>query len=142
MDHAHRWEVNEGLLQSYRSMFVSSQSFLLAFGAIVSERSSFLTMLIVVVGFYMIYGLWKPVVESRRLEVDFHKGQMDDSSIDPGCDLREYKDDEKKREHANKVFGFATNKRSTRIKLDHMIPCIFALLWLALLAFSLKPAQT
>lgn len=34
------WSINESLLQSYRSIFISSQSFLLAVGGIVVDKST------------------------------------------------------------------------------------------------------
>jgi len=67
-----RWNANESLLQSYRSIFISSVSFLLAVGAIVAEKSIAVLMAVAVVSVLMIWAIWFRVVRARHLIVDYY----------------------------------------------------------------------
>ncbi len=71
------WSANEGLLQSYRSTFVASQSFLVTVGAILvtDKATSWLLALIAGLALFMIWCIWHRVVVSRFLRVDYYKYQ-------------------------------------------------------------------
>ena len=76
-DDALYFRLNESaivLLQSHRRIFVSSQSFILAVGAIVArERMPVISVVVALLALYMIWGMWFPIVRSRHRIVDFYK---------------------------------------------------------------------
>jgi hypothetical protein len=59
-----KWSINECLLQSYRQIFVGFQSFLLAGGALVVEKSPYIFYPIAVLSIISIFYIWMPVVIS------------------------------------------------------------------------------
>ena len=67
------YQINEDLLQSYRQIFISTESFLLAVGAIILDKSMALLMIIAVVSIITIWYLWFRIVRSRHLIVDNYK---------------------------------------------------------------------
>lgn len=70
-----KWELNEQLLQSYRGVFISSQSFMLAVGAIVWGKDKDLNVfgITCAVGIGMIWLMWFGVVRARHKIVDYYK---------------------------------------------------------------------
>jgi len=67
------YQINEDLLQSYRQIFISTESFLLAVGAIILDKSLLLLMIIAAVSIITIWYLWFRIVRSRHLIVDYYK---------------------------------------------------------------------
>lgn len=129
-----KWAVNESLLQAYRSTFISSQSFLLAVGAILSGKSGVLLCLLGAVALLVVWFIWYPVVRARHLVVDYYKGLANlPAGVTVQCTESEYVHDTVLRAAANKAFGFSTNWRTTRKKLDLGMPLLFTLVWIALL---------
>lgn len=126
-----RWSINESLLQSYRSIFISSQSFLLAVGAIVSGKSDVVLYATAAISLVMIWAIWFPVVRSRHLIVDYYKfGMMDFCNEDDYVNKRATRDD------ANKHFKIETNWRKTRKKLDLYTPILVSLVWVVLVIYE------
>ena len=119
------------------SAFISSQSFILAVGAIVLDKSTFILFAIATMSLIMIWVVWFPVVVSRHKIVDFYKYRALKPAEIPDCTEGEYVHDPVKRNQANNVFGVSTNWRKTRIKLDLVIPIMFTLVWLLLLGYAL-----
>jgi len=132
-----RWNVNETLLQSYRSIFISSQSFILAVGAIVLDKSIFILFSIAIMSLVMIWVVWFPVVVSRHRIVDYYKYRALKPTDIPDCSESQYVHDPVKRKQANEVFGINTNWRLTRIKLDCVLPIMFTLVWSLLLGYAI-----
>jgi len=132
MGNLERWNVNETLLQSYRSIFISSQSFLLAVGVILLDKSDLILLFISILSLVMIWVVWFPVVVSRHKIVDFYKYQAKypDKIID--CREEVYVHDLNKRKQVNAVFELKTNWRETRKKLDLYLPIMFSLVWILL----------
>jgi hypothetical protein len=128
------WSTNEMLLQSYRSIFVSTQSILLAVGALTLDRRV-LFAATALVGLVMIWLIWFPVVRARHLVVDFYKHDID--SRVPDCTEHEYIDNASKRAAANAAVGLAKNWRETRIKMDALLPAMFSVVWLVELGVSI-----
>lgn len=137
MNHLERWTVNESLLQSYRSIFISSQSFLLTAGAVFSgKQPEYLTYATVTLGLIMIWLIWFPVVRARLKIVDYHKyaSALRPRALREICSEHEYVQNASKRKHANQILGIANNWRATRIKMDVMLPILFTALWILLAA--------
>ena len=129
-----RWAINESLLQSYRATFISTQSFLLAVGAVLSGKSAVLVYLAALIGVIVIWAVWFPVVRARHRIVDYYKysSGLTPEQASTLCTEREYVHDVALRARANETFGLRTNWRSTRVKLDAWLPVLFSAMWLAL----------
>jgi hypothetical protein len=139
-----KWSVNESLLQSYRQIFISSQSFILALGVIALDRpisDSWLIVVLAVLSFIMIWYIWFRVVQSRHMVVDYYKyllkkNQEDQKAIMLECSEEDYLRNEKKRKWANESLGIPKEWRLTRIKVDLMLPIIFSVIWILLLVIN------
>ncbi len=132
-----KWGVNESLLQSYRSIFISSQTFLIAVGAILLEddKPEWLLQFIAFLGLLIIWGFWFMVVFYRARIVDYYKFQLNNElkSHFEKCSEDDYaRNIDGKRKAINKKIG-KTNLRTTRKKMDYLLPIIFSLIWVALL---------
>jgi hypothetical protein len=135
MNHLDRWTVNESLLQSYRSIFISSQSFLLTAGAVFSgKQPEYLTYATTTLGLLMIWFIWFPVVRARLKIVDYHKyaSGLRPRALREICSEQEYVLNAVKRKDANQRLGITNNWRATRIKMDVMLPLLFTVLWIIL----------
>jgi len=134
MDDTTRYSVNESLLQSYRSIFISSQSFLLAVGAIAVDKSTIILFATAIISLVMILWIWLPVVVSRHRIVDYYKfgADLPHDKRAALCTEKEYVHNRALRKEANATFRLRTNWRPTRLKLDVAIPGLFFLLWIAL----------
>jgi hypothetical protein len=108
-----RWGINESLLQSYRSIFISSQSFLLAVGAIISDKNAVALFIIVAISLGMIWFIWLPVVTCRQKIVDYYKcgGSLTEAARSQLCSEHEYVHNRALRISANKLFNITTNWR-------------------------------
>ena len=136
MNEFEKYQANEDLLQSYRSIFISSESFLLAVGAIFLEKSFLLLLITSVVGLIMIWFLWFPIVHARHLIVDYYKFQAMGSFPENGsvCTLHDYVHNRTLRKKANKTLGIKSNWRETRVKVDLYLPILFSIVWVGLIA--------
>ena len=135
-----KYQTNEDLLQSYRSIFISSESFLLAVGAIFLEKNLIMLLITVVIGLVMIWFLWFPIVRARHLIVDYYKYQakltLSSKNI---CSVDEYVDKKNRelRKQTNKMLGINTNWRKTRKKIDLYLPILFSIVWVSLAVVEL-----
>jgi hypothetical protein len=137
------WAVNESLLQSYRSISVSSESFLLAVGAIAAGKSVLVLLGTAALALILIWLIWFPVVRARHRVVDYHKHviQLDEQARSKLCTEHEYVHDSKLRKRANDLFGIKSNWRATRVKLDLLVPLLFTCMWFILLIYGLNLAN-
>ena len=134
MDTLDKWAVNESLLQAYRGTFISSQSFLLAVGAIVSGKSPSLLYFTGAVGLLVIWYIWFPVVRARHRIVDYYKysAALNATDLLTLCSEDDYVKLSDRRAEANALFKLETNWRITRRKMDIGMPVLFSVVWLAL----------
>lgn len=137
IDEQTQWSVNETLLQSYRSIFISSQSFMLAVGAIMWDKNHPVLLIIAVISIVMIWRVWYPVVSSRHKIVDYykHRARLSATKCKQLCTEDEYVHNKTLRDNANKLFELDKNMRETRVKVDIIIPAIFSTIWI-ILVFS------
>lgn len=137
MDYKTEWSVNESLLQSYRSIFISSQAFILAVGVLLIDNKP-IFLIVAIISLFMIWYIWFRVVRSRHLIVDYHKyaSKLDKPKQE---ELRkrytedEYVKNKDKRSKANILLGIDTNWRPTRIKIDLLLPVLYTSIWLTLI---------
>jgi hypothetical protein len=132
------WTLNETLLQSYRSIFVSSESFLLAVGAIVAGESFEVVVAVAALALLLTWAIWFPVVTSRHRIVDYYKctRDWDDEQRAAICEVELYVRCRKLRREANDLFKIRSNWRETRIKLDFITPVLFSAIWVILVAHA------
>jgi hypothetical protein len=137
MTDGEKWSLNESLLQSYRSIFISSESFLLAVGAIVAEKNVIALMATALVSFFIIWRIWFPVVTARHRIVDYYKGRAFHGAPPNLCEVEEYVHDKARRQAANKILDIETNWRPTRKKIDLWTPLLFSAVWMVLIGYGL-----
>ena len=142
-----RWELNESLLQSYRSIFIASQSILVAAGvmAVASIQAKWITLLISGIAiFQLILGF--SVVKARGMIVDFHKFNLAKRFDKNGEILSEKECSEVLDEHTyvheskiRKKISKTINKklwRETRVKIDIIIPLSFLVIWICFIVYK------
>lgn len=139
MNDQDKWSINESSLQSYRSIFISSESFMIAVGAILLDKNFTVLVAIAVVSVLMIWGIWVPVVRSRHLIVDYYKYRsMKAEPVVGLCEERDYVHDRQLRNKANQLLGIKANWRPTRWKIDLLTPILLTVMWI-LIVVSAKP---
>lgn len=139
------WPTYEANLQSYRNIFMSSQSILLAVGAIMLKESYIITLLIAAIAIFQICYVWMPVIYYRALLVDFHKYSLgenfnckgdiiaanDDSCLTEEMYCKDYKIRKQVNKNMSKKIGKPLkNIRHTRRKIDITLPISMFLIWM------------
>lgn len=151
-----KWSTYEANLQSYRNIFLSSQSIMLAVGAIIVGESYVVTLLLAIISIFQICYVWIPVIYYRSLLVDFHKYNLEEQfncngdilSSDKDIHLTEriYCKQPKIRKKVNKKISETIgvpfkNIRDTRRKIDITIPISISLIWLIYVLKSLVDSK-
>jgi hypothetical protein len=147
------YPINESLLQSYRRIFISTESFLLGVAVFASDKKLLVFIPIVAAGLIIIFlgwldclGVagrlrikWCGVIIARARIVDYYKYEMNkESNVRPNIDLDRYVHDRKYRNatnHENKKLRKKGNWRDSRKIVDRCIPVIFSLVWILLFLF-------
>ena len=135
-----KWSVNESLLQSYRSIFISSQSFLIAVGAIFFDKSTSLLFILAGISILMIWYIWFPTVVVRHRIADYYKHIIDlpENKIVKLCTDSIYATNKIEREKANKIFNLQKGEwRLTRIKIDLILPVLFTIIWVCIVVVAI-----
>jgi hypothetical protein len=137
-NHLEKWQNNESLLQSYRQIFIGSQSFMLAVGAILFNATDpLLLVIIAILSLAIIWYIWFLVVIARHKAVDYHKYLTLRECVPDGvCSEEDYINDPKLRLNTNKLLGISTNWRPTRKKIDLYLPIIYSVAWVGLVCFK------
>ena len=135
MNNIAKWNVNESLLQSYRSIFISSQAFMIAVGALLIGQPDYIFNTITTISLIMIWYIWLPVVRSRHLIVDYYKflSSIEEPVKDNICSEQEYVKNSILRSDANNKFGIKSNWRPTRLKIDLLLPVLYSAIWIFLI---------
>ncbi|MBN2351127.1 MAG: hypothetical protein JXD23_01055 [Spirochaetales bacterium] len=138
MDFIDKWNTNETLLQSYRSIFISFESFLLAVGAIAARKNHFIICTLAIVGIISIWPIWFRVVQIRHRIVDYYKyaAHLPKSKLSKLCTEHEYLSNINQRNFANSILGLKSNWRVTRIKMDLVLPLLFTIVWIILVLYQ------
>jgi len=125
-----QYSINESLLQSYRRIFISSASFLLAVGIFASNQENLLLFYIIIgMNLLLILWGWVPIVKVRAKIVDYYKYyiyQDTEYNLEGFLETREVR---------NKAYQSVEEKgpwRLTRIKIDIVLPSMFVVVWLVL----------
>jgi hypothetical protein len=131
-----KWSVNESLLQSYRSIFISSQSFLLAVGAVLVEQYPYLNIVIAGLSLLMIWWIWIPVVKARRRIVDYYKYALKLNDEQSVLFLQRFIANQFLQEAIGEKKPI-TDLRETRKKIDIYLPIGFSIIWLLFIIISI-----
>lgn len=148
------WAIYEANLQSYRSDFLSSQSIMLAVGAMIVDKGIKYMLMVSIIAIIQIICIWMPVIHYRSILVDFHKFEMNKIFDNEGNfiigenseSLNEYtycKNIEVRKKVNSSMASMSgrekfTNLRATRRKIDIYIPCSMILMWLIYLFLASK----
>lgn len=123
-----RWSINESLLQSYRAIFISSQSLFISAAALTTD--SWIHLAVIGIALFQLY-IGFTVVGSRALIVDYHKYGI--LSRFPNVTERDYVHNLALRKEINSIVGISKNLRQTRFKIDILIPASFLIIWICFL---------
>lgn len=135
------YSVNESLLQSYRGIFISSESFMLSVGFLQFngrvEPGLFYT--IIILNLLIILFGWVDIVRARAKLVDYYK-----FTFDPIPETEAFIKNHKIRKAAYQSLNKKKNKkkrekgpwRETRIKIDLILPALYLIVWLLIFYFS------
>lgn len=131
---ATKWSVNESLLQSYRSIFISAESFLLAVAVFSIEESTLFFYISSGIAVLIIWVLWFPIVRSRHLIVDYYKYalELSDKKREKLCSEREFVQKGDHYLETKRRLGIKSHWRLTRIKMDLLLPILFSIFWFSL----------
>jgi len=133
------WSIQDSLLQWYRSIFLTSQSILLGFGANVMLNENWLRYfpILMPLAFVMLW-LWYAICRQRELDVSFCQFQLrkleeGNPQIEPiFLSFKEFQ----KKSYADKK-NIVNGKESIQVSLTrlkmHSLPYVFAATWVLLL---------
>ena len=138
------WSIQESLLQTYRSIFISAQSIVAGFAvAIVTTHKYLAVILLIVLGVFFLR-LWVAVCRSRALDVTFIqwrilKAEEGEPTPKPLSALKEFQ--------SSKTFQgkpvlqeerFENDAKSlTRHRMDRQLPFAFEIIWFLLTVYVL-----
>jgi len=148
------WAVYESMTDSYRGIFLSSQSILLAVGAVTLQTTTLLTAFIAIAAILQIWYIWFRILYVRSQISDYHKYAMNkrfDKAGNPrggDADPADYLSEHvyvrnravRARVHTNMTAAWErkekfTTLRLTRIKLDIIIPVFMTAIWVSFVLF-------
>ncbi len=132
-----KWNVHERALNAYRSINISSQAFLIAAGAFLASKESFLIIPIALIAILIIWFIWRPIVIARHRVADYYRHVLELEplqlqKLEELGDASDYASRDRVRAAANELFKLKTNWRPTRVKLDTLLPFFYTLIWLVL----------
>ena len=132
-----KWNVHERALNAYRSINISSQAFLVAAGAFLASKQSFLIIPVAFIAILIIWVIWRPIVIARHRVADYYRyalelEPLELQKLEELGDGSDYASKNDVRAAANELFKLKTNWRPTRMKLDLFLPLFYTLIWFAL----------
>lgn len=130
------WSIQETLLQSYRGLFLSSQSIIFSVAALVvnSEKPNILSFLTLLIIGWVLLAYWVDICTARELDVSFcqmailqfEKGEGPSAGF-----MTAFKGWQKisKEQKQQQLLHFQLAESQTRKKLSIHLPNIFKFLW-------------
>ena len=129
------WGIQESLLQSYRSIFLSTQSIFISIGTALSIASTKLPVAfwgLLPISFLAIYLLyaWVTITKQRSAAVNYCQAQV--------ILLEEGQEITKPLQKMNAHLGSSSKNSDGEVARAHLqrLPYLFLLLWIVLLSFS------
>lgn len=133
MNQEQAWSIYEANVQSYRSIMLSSQSLLLAVGAILIEKPLWVLLLVSSIAMIQLWYIWFRVIYSRVKVVDYYKFGMYKTRK---YTLNQYIEDKRIRTLLNKEYGVSKTFRPTRLKLDIILSITINFVWVVMLMYN------
>jgi len=140
------WDIQDGLLQSYRSIFITSESILIAISAtILTSNAPYLSIMLCVLGYFVLH-IWKSICNARALDVSFLqwlllKIDRNDITVTKPIDAFKGWQDTRKFENENVQddddFKDMVSKSETRTKMEKTLPGVFLWIWHLIFVYSL-----
>jgi hypothetical protein len=155
-----QWATYESNIQGYRSNFLSSQSILLAVETIISGKNPILTAIIAAIGLFQLWYIWYRIISIRTRIADYFKYSMNlginklfdkegnslssNTQYSDCLDENIYATNAKVRRKVNKYISENWGKRekfrnirTTRLKLDIILPVSITIIWIILVFYDL-----
>ncbi len=143
------WSAHDNLLQSYRGLFLGSQSVVFSIAVFVAAGSSSLFLVpLFVLGVYLLW-LWRRIYRSRGYDEWYFHWQLLKMEKGENLDFRVLQEFEawhekdnttKKNLLASDEIGKRLMQSRTRKALDSTLPEVFAVLWVFLLIITIANA--
>jgi hypothetical protein len=137
------WSIQDELLQSYRTIFITSQSFLIPMVAFIALQSPLVAIVISTVGFFIVTK-WHSICKARGYDVWFAHWrllQFDHNYAVREDIMKDFKDwqnlnlKDRRFILENDRIGKLLVGSKTRSFLDFTLPLMFGLLWLFLIVY-------
>ncbi|MDY6895746.1 MAG: hypothetical protein SVO01_10085 [Thermotogota bacterium] len=135
------WDIQDSLLQSYRNIFLTSQSIIFAIAVFITSGSKpYLSFVLLPIGICLLW-IWYTICRSRGYDVwffhwqllKFEDGQPIYSEIFTNFKKWQALGVKKQREKLeNDDLGKHLLKSQVRIKMEYYLPCSFGVLWIIL----------
>ena len=140
------WDIQDGLLQSYRSIFITSESILLAISTtILTSNVPYLSIILSVLGYFVLH-IWKSICNARALDVSFLQWlllRIDRLGIDvekpvdafkKWQDTKMFKNDDVRKDDD---FKDMVSNLATKTKMEKTLPRVFLWMWHFIVVYSL-----
>jgi len=139
------WGIQDALLQSYRSIFITAESILVAISVtMISLKTPIFCIIFSILGFYVLC-LWQSICNARALDVSFIQWlllKMDSDGIlveKPVDAFKQWQIDKTFKEVnvlTEENFIDMVAKSETRTKMEVKLPKVFKFMWILLVIFS------
>jgi hypothetical protein len=134
----YHWQIQESLLQSYRGLFLTSQSIIFAIASIIATNPNpekFVFSILLVQGIILLK-FWFEIGIKRGLDVSYFqmlllKSEKGEATNNIMTNFKEWQS--KDRKSKIKILKeFKLDKSRTRTKLEIYVPTLFVFLWIGL----------
>lgn len=133
------WQIQENLLQSYRLMFLTTQT--IVFCAALLSTSRLVALLLFAMLGITLLATWVQIAGARALDVSYFQMQLMKQETTPSSEpvLTRFKAWQRltKTEKEKILKEYGLHQSQTRRKMEKVIPAIFAGLWSLVLLISL-----
>ena len=153
------WSIQESLLQTYRSIFITAETVAFAIAAAVASLYPLSAVLLTVLGFFLLW-MWHKVCSNRAIDVSFVqwlliRAEEGNDIPTPLLSLKQfqcgqiitvanrsvwrhnYKDHEGL---VNDVASVSMSKSPTRLWMELYLPLFFIMLWIVVVVLVLRAA--
>jgi hypothetical protein len=132
------WQIQESLLQSYRSLFLTSQSIIFSIASIIatdSHSNKIVFLILLILGIVLLY-FWFQIGNARGLDVSYFqmlllRTEKGEEINDIMINFKRWQILERKRKN-NLLKEFELEKSKTRTTMEIYVPTLFLLLWIGL----------
>jgi hypothetical protein len=137
------WQIQESLLQSYRGVFLTSQSIVFAVASIIATSVSPnkpVFILLIILGLVLLY-YWYQIANARGLDVSYFQMMLMKAERNEKLEniLTNFKTWQKLNadDKIRILNEFGLSQSRTRITMEIYLPALFLILWIALAIITL-----